>query len=283
MKFLLLSLMTLLSTNIFGSEGFTDSPKKKFQNAWDNTFMYAAVKKNYYNFELISYGTVSVLFKRETVNSAYVGLITAKHVIQDNAGKNVKLIKKIQYDTVIDSSESVEEIPDFKLVKSETSSTHDLGLLIIKVPLEVAKTITPLSLSFNCNNLTEGDPLVILGFPAVFQRRALDQNIAIKDPSVIRKRYSEGFFVHETNKNEYGPLVGTTADAMHGNSGGPVVDLNGNLVSVQAAVKYDGIKYFGYERKNYYSAHSWIIECKETQAFAKKSWNDFLGSLPEEN
>jgi hypothetical protein len=99
---------------------------------------------------------------------------------------------------------------------------------------------------------------------------------------VIKKRFSEGFFVSETVKNEYGPLVGTTADAMHGNSGGPVIDLNGNLVSVQAAVKYDAIKYFGYERKNYYSAHSWIVDCKEMQQFAKKSWRDFLETLPVE-
>jgi S1-C subfamily serine protease len=264
-------------------EGFEDSPQNKFQNAWDNTFMFAATKKNAHNFSLERYGTASVVFKKETLSGAYIGLVTAKHVIQDNKGLTTKLIRSIQYDTMIDSSESVNEINDYTIVSSNTSSNYDVGLLVIKVPLEEAKQLTPLTFT-NCS-LAQGDPLVIIGFPAVMQRKKFDQNEVIKDSSVIRKRISEGFLVNEYAKNEYGSLIGTTADAMHGNSGGPVLDENGNFVSVQAAVKYDGIKYFGYERKNYYSAHSWIVDCNETKAFAFSSWQDFLASqatLPTE-
>jgi hypothetical protein len=157
MKFLLLSLLTILSSTTLASdntfeyklvsEGFSDSPRKKFQTAWDNTFMFATVQKNYYNFALVDYGTVSVLFKKETATSAYIGFITAKHVLQANVGKKVKLIKNLQYDSVIDSGESVEEISEFSVEKSETSPTHDLGLLIIKVPLQNSKSLTPLKRS----------------------------------------------------------------------------------------------------------------------------------------
>lgn len=279
-----LILSTLTFTTLFGAhakEGLDYiAPKNKNLQAWNNTFMYTLTKKNAYNFTLDSMGTVSALFKKETTDGAYIGLITAKHVVVDKVNLEGRLFRNMKYNTVINLAEEMEELTSFKIMNTYTSLPYDLGLLVIKVSQAEAKTITPHKLTEKCN-YGEGSKLSIIGFPAVMYRNKTDQVVPIPLPNIITKRISEGRYVEDYISNENGPMVATTADAMPGNSGGPVLDEKGYLMGVQAAVKFAGLKYHGHESRKYLIGHSWIVECKKMKEFALKSWDEFLLSAPE--
>lgn len=278
---LLLSLFVSTIFAVEAKEGLDyKAPQGKNLKAWNHTFMYTLTKKNAYNFTLDSMGTVSVLFKKEIEDGAYIGLITAKHVVVDKDNLGGRIFRNMKYNTVINLAEEIEELTDFKFMKTYTSLQYDLGLLVIKVSTAEAKKMTPLKLTEKCN-YGEGSPLSIIGFPAVMYRHRSDQVVPIALPSIITKRISEGRYVEDYITNENGLMVATTADAMPGNSGGPVIDAQGNLMGIQAAVKYAGLKYHGLESRKHLIGHSWIVECKRVKEFAQKSWDEFQMSVPE--
>jgi S1-C subfamily serine protease len=275
MKYLLLSLLFCASFSVMAKEGlFESTPKKIHQNAWNNTFMYTTYINKNGNFSLDRFGTISVLFQKKLGSDVYLGMITAKHVIKDNLDRPTKILKNIEYDTVINTNFNDQSIGDYKIIDSMVSSDYDLGLLIIKVSEQVAKDITPHTFAEKCD-LREGDSLTILGFPAVMQRADYNQRVKVTHSNTITKRWSSGEFVNTHIRNEYGAMLGTTADAMHGNSGGPVLDEKGKLVSIQAAVLDHGVEFFG----NNVTPHSWIVDCKITKNFALKSWDRFIENL----
>lgn len=242
--------------------------------------MYAAVKKSGDSFSIERYGSVSVVFQKKSGDDVYLGLITAKHVVMDNVGFETKLFKTLRYDAILDTSESAYPLQNYSIVQIKTSAEFDLALIIVKVSSGEAKVLPAIPITEKCS-LSEGDALVIIGFPAVMQRAYRDQNVFISSPKVITKRWSTGQYVNERAKNEYGPLIGATADALHGNSGGPVIDSQGKLIGVQAAIKYNGLKYYGNESRNNLVGHSWIVDCQATKNFALKSWDFFLETIEE--
>lgn len=265
-------------------EGFQiGSPRASFMKAWDATFAMTAGDQ-------IATGlSASVLvFKQQVGSSVYLGFLTSGHSIRE-------LSKKAPTDKWIlarnirsrEKLEVIEAVPG-EILHPIVNSVYELGFFVKKVPAIDADSFQPVMLPNTCME-RRGDRVVLFGFPGVFQRDIDQQREKIAAPDLVIKRTSEGVLTGETRFSpkqtaRFAPLYGTTADAMEGNSGGPALDENGNLIGILVGSFADlsNNAYRGFEGQNLLRAHSFITGCRATKNFASGEWAEFQKTLPIE-
>jgi hypothetical protein len=110
----------------------------------------------------------------------------------------------------------------------------------------------PIPFASNCH-LAIGDPVFEIGFPSTVDRTH-PRSLPIEDKNIDTKRWSKGLYVHryfdgtDVNQQMY---VGTTTDSLVGNSGGPILNSAGEVVSVvirAAATERNQYRYDGSEQ-----------------------------------
>lgn len=253
-------------------EGFqSQSPTGALANAWHST---VALEVDFYKPPqdpkqssqptlANGHGTGSIVFKEERTDGTYLGILTAKHVA--NSENMVLLTVSLDHN---------KNLP-IEIVAHDISKTHDLSLIVVRVPSAIVQKLEPIPLAKNCD-LKPNDPLAFIGFPGVSMRPKEFQRVPIPDSSQIRKRWSTGVFEGTLNSAGVGPLLGTSVDAIAGNSGGPAINVNGEQVGVVGSAFLGGILYAGDDNVFQLRAHSGIVDCNETKKFAMDSWQKFL-------
>jgi S1-C subfamily serine protease len=244
----LLTLLSITSTAKAG-EGFyeTRPSLSGVSRAWDATFLIAMSSES--NHYMGSSALIGVHHQGQTYNLYF---LTAFHVIKNNCKLNAKCKDTLLLPTanVPMSSEGLESLStqashamkDVVLVKFDES--FDLALLRVQTPLGIAPA--PIPMVDSCSDLS-GIQTYTIGFPWV-SARVSPNSKAINHRTILLKRWSAGLLVGPLSKTPRGnyllnedesnkvPFVALTADALSGNSGGPIVDEEGRLVSIQKAI-----------------------------------------------
>jgi hypothetical protein len=263
-------------------EGFAPStPSVAFSNAWEATF---AITDGAESDPKIS---GAVLVFRQVINGeVYLGFLTSGHTLMKLTtakpylpmiiSKNIKMVERLE---VIDRM----LVP---VVHTAVNSEYDLGFIVVHAGLFEMDDSRPVSWSPNCQ-IKRGDRMALMGFPGVFKRKVPDQNQPIMAPTTVTKRVSEGRF---TGENQFGedqtvhitPLMGTTADSMIGNSGGPAMNEKGQLIGIligTMARKSTQYRYLGNDQTKNLKSHSFISNCAVTKTFAHEMWQNFIRKL----
>lgn len=296
-------------------EGFkaTNVPPA-IRDAWNNTFELVTLKPATEHSSGFSHmGTVFPVRKELVGGTCYVMMATAAHVVEDQVrdlgrdtqrhtvilGRNLNprfpsgegfLVPegrggffskpKLKKSAALQAFEAEAEEAKLKLtiVDQEGSSRTDVGAFLVRTKdVKVCQNISPLALpkASECSSLTAPKTKsYMIGFPKTHVRPSLAPEEG-KEAEVV-KSYSTGVL---TGTN--GPQLGTTADAIQGNSGGPIlaVSRSGAAVAVsvlqQGAVyhKDKGEVYNGDDRK--LIPHAMGASCAVFVAEVERLWGGF--------
>jgi hypothetical protein len=270
-----------LTAHALTSEGFTlEPPRSNLQSAWDHTF---AISDMHPSNPLISASVL--IFKRRVGAELYLGFLTSGHSLRRTEnrveGKWNQLL--ISRNIRIQNEFLRDETLSGSILSPVMDMERDLGFFIIRIPGAKAAEFDVVPFSPNCK-VGFGDPLALIGFPGVPYRKLKDRKVQILDSDVITKRGSAGVFVGQKKygKDQIGdryPILGTTADAMDGNSGGPAVDIQGHLIGIlvgSEANERNGYTYMGSDDPRDLKAHSFITDCQVTKDFAFDIWRKFF-------
>ncbi len=262
-------------------EGFQPSASAVLSNAWENTF--AVTDGN----ETTPKISAAVLIFRKILNgSIHLGFLTSGHSL-------LKMTKEGQLGSLtvsrnirmVDKLELIDKVYG-DVVDSAVNMNYDLGFFILKITFAEYESFQPLQFSSACH-VGRGDQVALIGFPGVFNRSVEDQKQPIMAPNTVTKRVSEGRYTGEPQFGEdqvvhVNPLMGTTADAMIGSSGGPALTRKGELVGIlvgSLAKKSTEYRYMGDDTGRNLKSHSFISNCSTTKIFAYDMWHKFLRGI----
>ena len=272
----------LISLTAHAKEGFDVSPSWLGQkSAWEETFALTDDDPETPGI------TASVLvFKKVAGTRTYLGFLTSGHSLSNLLKKNkLEQLSVSRNIRMINRLDLLDPVPG-RIITFDVNMNYELGLFIMQIPTSRADAYTPVPFASNCF-IGYGTKLQLYGFPGVFQRQIEKQKEKIQAPNLITKRSSEGFF---TGENRYGqdqrykgfPILGTTADAMPGNSGGPAINDAGEVIGIligSRASPTNGNSYQGFEGRKILLSHSFVTGCRITKEFSLASWTEFLQSL----
>ena len=152
----------------------------------------------------------------------------------------------------------------------ERTANPDLALLRVSATLEATDIPDAMMLPSTCD-LRPGQSLYAVGYPAT-NDRVYPASPTIADKDDIRKRWSSGVFVdkyNEGNVSDTHLYFGTTIDALEGNSGGPVVNADGQIIGVLLKISdnsgNNGFRYDGNEAQGSLDWHSLSTRCDYLQ------------------
>lgn len=265
-------------------EGFPNRPPiAALKNAWNSTLYLSVVFKSKIPGSIDSdHGTAAVVFKEQRDGSIYLGIVTAKHVLTDHPVFETSFYKNRRY-TVEENGEHTHasgEILKSKIVFHDMLKGFDLAFFVIKVSASDGDSFTPIALPRQCN-VARGDFVAMIGFPETADRALPQQKIKINEPNVTKKRWSSGVYLASQVVTPEGPSIETTADAIQGNSGSPVLNKAGELIGILSASDHGGQIYSGSEVPGHLDSQSAVVGCDVTKSYLEKSWRKFISLLSQ--
>jgi hypothetical protein len=255
-----------------------DSPNYRFLTAWHNTLHVRHTTVEDFNHEYN--GTMFVAFRLDRNDSTYLGLVTAKHVLDTLKKGHLDLYKNI----LIDDTAGTFQVDEDDVLRSaqfltiDVAEKQDLSFIVIRLSGAKARGLTGIPFPKTCA-LSKGEPLASVGFPYVPSRLIQDQKVPLDRPTFITKRWTSGFYTGHRLQVKLGPVVGTTLDSIAGSSGSAIVNAKGEVVGVLATSAKGGERYFGKEDGTNFVAQTYMVDCESTKNFAEKSWQKFLSKI----
>ena len=254
-------------------EGFDSVPEllpNEVMKAWDSTFAFY-----FDNDEKIGIAT-TFLFKKLVIGE-YTELyfITNKHAVRDycahgscpyvHLAQNL-LLRRDKNDQLERRELKGKLLINIELVK--TSPVHDLAMLRVTIKNNTQTWPDPVRISESCE-VIKTEPVFNLGFFDTSLRKSHPENKAIYDQNSIFKRWSEGIALGYTE--DKGKMwLDTTADNIKGGSGGPVLNVQGEVVGVIAssgAVLENGYRYVGSQESGQLKWHTNAVPCFQLKMF----------------
>ncbi len=271
-KLAVLLFISCCSAISIAGEGFfdlRDNTPGFIASSWDSVVL--LVRKDRY------IGSAFVIAKVEKPSGDELYLITNNHVISGEC--KVKLpcseIKILQNPPQLPEKEVVGSAGDIQfnsLVILKTSIDPDLALIKVTLKKSDVTSLLPLKISDHCP-LKEGQRTYLIGFPAT-EKRLNEARMPISDQDLLLKRWSEGIFVKYVlgkgikNLSTESALI--TTDALNGNSGGPLLNSDGEVIGVLEAARLRpvvGYPYMGREKTDWLSWHSSAVSCEQLKVF----------------
>ncbi len=276
----------LASLNAMAREGFAPgAPNRQLENAWQQTV--AMITGEGESYQISS----AALVARQVVGRfVYLGYLTSGHSLNRmmpalKAGRGW-MARNIKWGRTMDP---VDVIPS-EILFPNVDATKDLGFFIVRLAANRAPEFNPISIASKCNEAVAGEPAILFGFPGVSLRPIALQKEKIMAPNMVVKRSSVGMMTDETGfaEDQRGPrlhlLVGTTADAMEGSSGGPLLNAQGEIIGILIGSLADSRRnptYQGVESEAHLKAHSFATRCGITKAYASQQWLAFVENLSD--
>ncbi len=231
------------------------------------------------------------LVHKEVGNSAgaygkyFFYFLTSEHVVRANNCVEKTVCSSIR----ISSSLGIDNINRAAITTNDLNRTFDnpevvriskepdIALLKVEVDSKsfYAYDLVEIKPVPNCK-IANGSAIYVIGYPGTHARPGA-KGTTDADQYLNIKRWSTGFVIDQTisNLNNSGPLVhwtSTTADSLGGNSGGPAVNSNGELVGIMdsgARIGTYNSKYLGDESRQPMVPHSYLENCQAVDAFLK--------------
>ena len=235
-----------VSLPVHAEEGFFFKPTlpKQLHSAWDATFLI-----QYKDGSLAS----AFVIDKQPITKRRVRLLflTSGHIVQGHCPKAFGGCKNIQS---ISSSEGVHRRNDNAVLMNHRDWTiseavvvdydlgNDLALLETVVRAGKYRDLKPIPRYTNCSQLKQDQPIYVIGFPNVYRRTAPDA-LPIPDKDHVIRRWSKGKLMVGLLNNDVPEeladrhhRIGTSADAIFGNSGGPALTKDGRFFGAMHAI-----------------------------------------------
>lgn len=278
------NVVTVIGITLFGfssqmaraSEGFNtslDSAPNAIKAAWPKTFAILTDTPRLYEI-----GTASLVWKSKSGTHWDLYFLTTDHVIKNPSCEKGKVCSKTYIVQNLQGSVAENKFAPApisglyfdKVEIVERSKNPDLALIRVSVPLETAGIPDAFILPSSCE-LPKNQRLFAIGFPST-PDRTNPNSAPIPDRYEIKKRWSQGVLVdkfHDGEGNDMRLYLGTTIDALQGNSGGPVIDEMGTVVGVLVKISDNsgdnGFRFDGNEASGKIDWHSLSVRCEYLQ------------------
>ncbi len=275
LSFLVVSILSLQAIALEGFQTRLAAAPSILSKAWYSSFLVFLDEPL-----TTSIGT-AVLFKAIIgQDETQLYFITNKHVLHGNCQSiGVCSILRLYRDAQINVRNSqmsfvsgTRELTRVEVLKQ--SANPDLALLKVSLKNKLAVEFHPIQMPKDCK-LKVGEPLFSIGFPDASMRTYKD-SVAIEYPNQIVKRWSQGLYVGGFERQTKGlgesRFIGVSSDSLSGSSGGPILNLQGELVGIvkaSAGNKENEYRYLGDERPGNLDWHSLAIPCAEINEFIR--------------
>ena len=202
-------------------------PPAALSDAWQSTFLLLFVNK-----EGARVGSAFVVAREINGTEQTLDLLTADHVLSGYCDQitcaNLQVFDNgiIKTDGAKDWRRATRALPSPNVRVVARNPRDDLAL--IRITTSATLDVKPLT--FADAEAGTGESVFAIGYPKVFVRK----NATDLDPNIIQRRWSEGLVMGVQNYGRLlaGEYLTTDADALPGNSGGPVVNAAGEVIGV---------------------------------------------------
>lgn len=268
-------LQFLLVGPAIAKEGFATSlsnAPSAVLSAWKTTFAILTDSPSTYKI-----GSAFFVWEDKSIGSQQFYFLTANHNVNPSCNVGdvcpaTYLTRDLRLKYQSDGKANLESMGEsgFKQVEVVQRSVNpDVAVLRVTSSESSENVPKPLPLPSNCN-LRTGEPLYVVGFPTTSDRSS-PPSLAITEKDIQTKRWSQGMFVglfNERINDEIRLYIGATADALEGNSGGPIVNAAGEVISIVvkgASLSQNQFQYYGSEEIGHLDWQTLGVRCETLQ------------------